>query len=72
MGAFVSHYYKARYPTPKGWTYLKTWRAEEAERLGLTIWAVASRMRRAGGRYPGLKIKRITHKVVFVKELNEK
>lgn len=45
---------------------MKAWRQAEAERLGLTESAIATRIYR--GQYPNLKTIHINRRVVFVKQ----
>lgn len=49
----------------QGWIPFKQWRAEEAERQGVTEDRILKWV--AKGKYPALRIKRINRKMVFVK-----
>lgn len=46
------------------WIPMKQWRMEEAEMAGVQDASIANRLAR--GKYPGLKIKHINSRVVFV------
>lgn len=53
-------------PAPKGWLWYHEWQTKEAARLGLSKSAI--RMRFVRGLYPNLEVKKISPRLVIVKE----